>query len=597
MLTAKRKIRWGATVVVACFACAALITTCTSASDQPNTASIHLEALYGTIHVNLTGSVTGSDVVSISCAKNEVESFQVIVTAKRKRLHKVDASLSLLTNRAGDTLPSECVELFCGAFIPVRIPDPRSDMPPGMWADALVPRTNPYTGEPVQGPKWGKAGFTGERFRGRNFDVWQNQQQPLWVDVSVPKDAAPGIYTGTFAVWAENADTVSIPVKIEVWDFTLPDGPTLENHFSGFSRIASHYGLATDSEEFLRIEDRFIEMMVAHRINPPLPQRFNPPVGADGSVHFNKDLDQQISAFVAQHHITNIEVPRAPFPDMLGANQSNAAAFYRSWYDYLKRKGWEDRAYLYMFDEPLKPENYEQVRRLGAFVGKVEPRLRRLVIEQPYPRHPNSGTLDGSLDIWCSLFGYIDEASIQRVLQAGDEVWLYTALVQSIPKFHPNYETFKADKPPYQDAVNVERPPYWEIDFPLLSYRIAPWLNQRYGTTGLLYWSTCYWGSSPPRNPWDNPTHGDHWNGEGMLFYPGTDAGIDGPIASVRLKNLRDGMEDYEYFVLLKNRGGEDIVKEIVKDAVPTWGSWDQDTQRLLERRRKIALEILQRGN
>ena len=82
-----------------------------------------------------------------------------------------------------------------------------------------------------------------------------------------------------------------------------------------------------------------------------------------------------------------------------------------------------------------------------------------------------------------------------------------------------------------------------------------------------------------------------------MLFYPGTDAGINGPIASVRLKNLRDGMEDYEYFVLLKNRGGEDLLEEIVKNAIPTWGSWDQDTDRLLERRRTIANEILLLGD
>ncbi|MCK5640183.1 MAG: DUF4091 domain-containing protein, partial [Gammaproteobacteria bacterium] len=491
-------------------------------NEQQKPISIHLEALHGSVHVNLTGSVAGAETVSISCARNEIESFQVIVKARHGRLHKVDASLSQLTNSAGNTLPAECVELFCGNFVPVRIPDPRSIMKPGMWSDALVPRMNPYTGEPVQGPKWGKAGFAGERFRGRYFDVWEDQQQPLWVDVSVPKDAAPGIYTGLFTVWAENADSVNIPVKIEVWDFALPDGPTLENYFGGFRRTASFYGLKADSEEFHHIEDRFIEMMAAHRINPPLPRRLTPPVGEDGSVHFDKDLDKRIDAFVTQHHITNIEVPRAPFPDMLGADRDKATAFYRSWYNYLEQKGWGDRAYLYMFDEPLKPGNYEQVRRLGKFVGEVEPRLRRLVVEQPYPRHPNGGTLDGSLDIWVSLFGYIDETSIQRVLKAGDEVWIYTALVQSIPKFHPNYETFKVDKPPYNEAVDVERPPYWEIDFSLLSYRIAPWLNYRYGTTGLLYWSTCYWGSSPPRNPWDNPTHGDHWNGEGMLFYPGT---------------------------------------------------------------------------
>ncbi len=589
-----------ATIVAIIASTASLATsslaTSALASEPQRPASIQLTAIPGTIHVNLTGSVAGSDAASISCARNEVESFQIIVKPRLGNLHKVDASISPLISRTGETLPPGSVEIFCSVFVPVRIPDPRSDLPPGMWADALVPRTNPYTGAPVQGPQWGKAGFTGERFRGRNFDVWQNQQQPLWIDVRIPKDAAPGVYTGTFSVWAENADRVSLPVKVEVWDFTLPDGPTLENHFGGFSRTADFFGLATNSEEFLRIEDRFIEMMVAHRLNPPLPGRFKPPVGADGSVHFDKELDQRISAFVARYHMTNIQVPGAPFPDVLGKDRSKAAAFYRSWYAYLERKGWEKRAYLYMFDEPLKSEDYEKIRRLGALVGEVEPRLRRLVIEQPYPRHANSGTLDGSLDIWCSLFGYIDEASIQRVQQAGDEVWTYTALVQSIPEFHPHYNALKIDQPPYHHTVNVDRPPYWEIDFPLLSYRIAPWLNRRYGATGLLYWSTCFWGS-PPRNPWDNPTYGDHWNGEGMLFYPGTEAGIDGPIASIRLKNLRDGMEDYEYFALLESRGGGDFVKKIARDAVPTWGSWDQDTDRLLERRRLLAREIMRHGD
>jgi hypothetical protein len=56
-------------------------------------------------------------------------------------------------------------------------------------------------------------------------------------------------------------------------------------------------------------------------------------------------------------------------------------------------------------------------------------------------------------------------------------------------------------------------------------------------------------------------------------------------------------MEDYEYFALLESRGGGDFVKEIAKDAVPTWGSWDQDTDRLLERRRLLAREIMRHGD
>ena len=161
-------------------------------NKQQNTISIHLEALHGTELVSLTGSVSGSETVSVSSARNEVESFQVVVKAQHGRLHNVDASLSLLTNEEGNTLSAECVELFCGNFVPVRTPDPRSDMKPGMWADALVPRINPYTGEPVQGPNWRKTGYKGERFRGRHFDVWEDQQQPFWVDVAVDEISNTG---------------------------------------------------------------------------------------------------------------------------------------------------------------------------------------------------------------------------------------------------------------------------------------------------------------------------------------------------------------------------------------------------------------------
>ncbi|MCA9430437.1 MAG: hypothetical protein KC940_08015, partial [Candidatus Omnitrophica bacterium] len=56
---------------------------------------------------------------------------------------------------------------------------------------------------------------------------------------------------------------------------------------------------------------------------------------------------------------------------------------------------------------------------------------------------------------------------------------------------------------------------------------------------------------------------------------------------------LRDGMEDYEYFALLSSLGGEDLLKEIVGEAVPTWGSFTQDAEELYELRRRMAEAIV----
>ncbi len=545
-----------------------------------STPNICLNAIYAATQVSLNGSVAGTDSVAISCARNETTSFQVVVTARHDKLVGVDAILSPLGSRSGDTLPPECVEMFCAVFVPVRQSDPVAPLPPGMWSDVLVPRLDPWTGEPVQGVQWGEAGFTGERFRGQ-FEIWPNQHQPVWGDIHIAKDTPAGEYTATLTVTADNAETQHMPVTLEVWDFTLPDGPTLENHFGGFSHAAPYYGLDTDSEEFERLEDIFVEMLVAHQINPHLPRRLHPAIGDDGRALFDNKLDGRITAYVNRHHMTNIQVPNAPFADVMGANRSKGTAYYRSWCDYLERKDWLDRSYLYMYDEPQRVDQYDAVREIGAFVGKAEPRLRRLVVEQTYTQNPAWGVLDDATDIWCPLLGYIHEPSIKRVQAAGDDVWTYTALAQPTPDYYPDYETAKDDLPPF-----------WQIDWPRLGYRIAPWICRRYGATGLLYWATCYWGN-PPRNPWDNPTMGDHWNGEGILFYPGKEAGIDGLVASVRLKNVRDGLQDYEYFVLLESLGGEDVVERIVREAVPTWGSWEQNPGRLLDLRSTLAEVIL----
>jgi len=546
--------------------------------------TIRLTALPGSVRVRQEGPVEGADAIEIAGARGEYESFQVVVTALGGHLTGVDAELSPLANEANKTLPAECVALYREVYIPVRHSAPRATCPPGFTPEPLVPFKNPYTGEPIPEPAWRDRKQAGPRFGASGFEVWQDRHQPIWVDVHIPKDAAPGTYTGRFKVWAENVDPVEMPVRVTVWDFTLPDGPTHENHFGGFERVARYHGLETDSDAYFTIEDRYVEMMAAHRINPPLPRRLLPKIGDDGAALFDADTDQRLTEFVERYHVTNIQIPRAPFADVLGADRAKAVQFYRSWYAYLAKKGWAERAYLYMLDEPNNPKEYERVRNLGALVREAAPELRRLVVEQPYTQNPDWGVLDDAIDIWCPLFGFVHAQSVQRVLAQGDEVWSYSALVQKAPRYHPEYETVKDDDPPF-----------WEIDFPVTSYRIAPWLNRRYAITGLLYWSAVYW-AGPDRNPWDDPGFRIRWNGEGALFYPGDEAGIDGPIASIRLKNLRDGMEDYEYFVLLEQRGGRDIVDEVVRTAVPTWGTWEQDPYRLLELRRRLAQEIVKRG-
>lgn len=562
--------------------CIVLVPFC-RASAQSAQGSLQLMAVPPTLRVRPSDEVTGAGAIDIACARGETESGQIVISAIGGHLERVDATVSELVNQDGTPIPAQSVVLFREHFVPVRHSAPRAAQAPGWVPDPLVPLINPYTGEPVGRPVWSGNALQGPRFGGGGFDVWQDQNQPLWLDVSVPRDQPAGEYTGKLTVTARDASSAEMPIRVTVWDFVLPAGPAHENHFGGFERVARYMRLDAKSGEFHRIEDRYIEMMAAHRLNPPLPRRLYPEVGEDGTPAFDDALDKRISDFVARYNMTDFQIPRAPFGDPTGENRDKAIRFYRGWYAYLADKGWAGRAYLYMLDEPNDSGAYERVRQLGALVQEAEPGIRRLVVEQPYTHKPEWGTLDGSIDIWCPLFGFVHEPSIERVQAQGDDVWSYTALVQTAPPYHPEYEKVRGDEPPF-----------WELDFPVVSYRIAPWLNRRYGITGLLYWSAVYW-ASPERDPWMDPGFRVRWNGEGALFYPGDAAGIEGPIASLRLKTLRDGMEDYEYFVLLEELGGAGTVEAIVREAVPTWGSWNQDPDCLPRLRSQLAAEILKR--
>jgi len=85
-------------------------------------------------------------------------------------------------------------------------------------------------------------------------------------------------------------------------------------------------------------------------------------------------------------------------------------------------------------------------------------------------------------------------------------------------------------------------------------------------------------------------------NGDGTLFYPGTPRWIGGktqiPIESLRLKMIRDGLEDYEYLALLARRAGAGRVRTIAEQLAPGLEHWNHSPEALYAARAEIAREI-----
>ena len=575
-----------------------------SLSAQPTVAKdIGLTALNSMERIRQDQRPYGAGEVNIKAAKNEVESFQVVVAALGRNINVVRAEISDLVAADGSKIGKDNIKLFREEYVRVRRSTRRAELPPGLYTDPLVPFINPITGEPIKPRRqsrkaWGEPMITtGYDMYAIPFEVFKGQNQPIWVDVHVPKNASAGVYKGKFKVSASGISPAEIPVTLTVWDFTLPDGPTHKNHLGHFNRITKYFGVKRGSEKFHEIEMNYCKAMAEHRINPPIPHNLLPKVNNDGSLTIVPERHKALTEFMDKLNVTDFQIPRARFcwlpvaaskPDyktISPEKREKTKRYYRQFYNYLTVNGWEKRAYLYMWDEPNTKKNYEQVIVVGALAHEAVPEMKRLVVEQTYTQDPSWPDIDPAIDIWCPLWSFIDRKTINEKIANGDEVWSYTALVQTTPRYHPGYEKTK----------NL-LPPCWHIDRPLTVYRVPTWINWQYNITGLLYWSTV----TIMIDPWRLPAfaHGNpHFNGGGYLFYPGKPCGIDGAVASMRMKNLRDGMEDYEYFAILEKLAGREAVTKIVDTITPTWWNYAKEPDRFLAAREKLAEEILRLSN
>ena len=100
-----------------------------------------------------------------------------------------------------------------------------------------------------------------------------------------------------------------------------------------------------------------------------------------------------------------------------------------------------------------------------------------------------------------------------------------------------------------------------------IKHRVLFWQQKQYNVTGLLYWSTSYWsdvGGDPWTSAWTTPWTGVDTFGDGSLLYDGYHVGVNGPVSSLRLEAVANGIEDYEYLTMAEELLGADFVNGIL---------------------------------
>jgi hypothetical protein len=520
--------------------------------------------------------------VKLQAARNEWESFQILlrsdVPVKAVNLEPGDLRRMPygITGPAGVIRCAENTRLYRQHQFELAVGTYRNDkFKPGWYPDPLIPFRHPLT----------RKALSQANLKAVPFDLPAGQTHGFWVDVYIPPDARPGRYRGTYRVTAEGGKAVEIPVTLTVWDFTLPRVSTLKTALgSPAGRMRSYYreraraGKEKEPSGWAAVETQCAEMLTRHRINATPPAGSIVPVAQpDGSYRISPEQVRTLREFIDRYHVNAIMVPRPTgIVKDLELQREKLHAWLKSW----------DRAaaelnrpyvvfYTYLKDEPNDEEAYKYVQKWGRAIREANSVVKVLVVEQTWSQNQTWGDLYGAIDIWCPLFLLFKPESAAKRQALGETIWTYTALCQG------------------------DKTPWWHIDYPLLNYRVPAWLAWRYRIRGLLYWGgMSYWRQveDPWTDPWTYGRPARVYNGEGTLVYPGRAAGYDGIAPSLRLKALRDSIEDYEYLAILERLRLADQAEKVLLPLAGSWFQWETDPTAYQKARARLAEMIVAAG-
>jgi hypothetical protein len=472
--------------------------------------------------------------IDLYAARGEYESFQIGIRTSQFNLANVNVSISDLRGANNQVIPKANITLYREHYVYVSKSSEdyleNSTNPPlgkGWYADALIPFTHPET----------LAELTGAEIDAVPFDLPPNKNQPIWVDILVPRDTQPGQYTGTFTVTSNQGNSTG-EIHLKVWNFTLPLKPSLKSSFK----------LAAEDKEPRK--SATVELL-KHKL---MPFSVNPK--DERELIDIWGLTSTDTGFWSGADYNNPKMKPAPSVEEF----KQAAASHQP--DLL--------LYNFTADEIGKyPALHEPIKEWASNMHQAQ--IANLITMPPTPSLYENALATGrsAVDIWGILpLDYGNDSTrnhINEVMQKGNQVWFYTALVQD------NYS------------------PKWLIDFKPINFRIAQgFINQSLGLTGFLYWQVDRWTN----DPWNNVQTYDDLPGEGMLTYPGKQVGIEGIVPSMRLKWLRDGVEDYEYIEILKRSPKKERALQLSRSVGSDWRNWTQDTELLQSVRKQLAEEI-----
>ena len=536
--------------------------------------------------------------VSLFAAGNETVSFQLVIDASSRESGTVKIKPTPLLGRDKENQIS-AAQIAAFRMIPINV----TKFP--AWYLRLVPETpEPGSFYDALVPLDARSGAGGSKLRAGG-------RMGVWIDVSVPRNARPGIYGGHITISIGPFTERKVKVQLKVYDFTLPDARALPavggfDHRTLFREFIRRPGekqpydpvhldpkkpLVREGLELMR------QMMVlAHehrldlfdkQIRPAISRNSHGKLQLDWS-----DYDAIVrpyldgSAFGDKIPCPVWPIPYSdtwPVPKYYGGLESpryvaTAAEVVAGCGRHFRAMDAEEQMFAWADRGEVNSQAFARFTRLAEIVKKTDPGIPVLCQLPTAPPAMSGWTppkdFATQVDILAPPGQWLDPTEAPKRRSAKNPlkgVWL------------------PAGAPPYLPSLSVLATP--------ADVRALPWFAMKYRCTGLFL---------PEVLNWEGDVFHTTDGSESRLFYPHQDSGRSLVLPSVRLKRLRRGLQDLAYLWILQQRqrtglsrvilnamvryGGLDAAGDHYMD--PRIGGWVGEGETWIQTRRLLADEV-----
>lgn len=550
---------------------------------------------------SVNNSVWDGQAIHIFGAKNEVIAFNLILESPQQTTSNVSVSFNQLTGGDGTAISSvpvegdgifdwtnRNIELFYVRYLEIK---GLSLISYETYDERHIPERfrRPYSGEGEGNGTWQDRPDHNKFYPDiavplelvPSFEIVAGQNQSIWVDIYIPKDASTGLFLGQIEVLVEGSPVQMIPVELTVRDFTLPDVSSAQTMvYMGYEDVNQRYlgdAYPDDANAVDAIRDR--HFLVAHRHRISL-------IGDEIST--SEGYDHPSPAWIPRLN-GSLFTPEKGYngPGVGIGNGVYSIGTYGSW-------GWQDgdesdmwqhadkwvswfdanapdtEYFLYLIDESDDFPQTEQWanwlmtnpvdgNRLMSFATIALPYA---VANTPSLNIAASWSTVGLPEVWQQAADQLNQNPNQRV-------YLYNGQRPGSGSFAIEDDGIALRELAWgQYKKGIDRWFFWE----------STYYNNFQGGTGEtnVFQSAFTFGGYDGEDEVFGETGWNYSNGDGVLFYPGTDLvypdesyGVTGPFASLRMKHWRRGIQDVDYLVLAAQIDPQ-RVSEIVQTMIPT---------------------------